>query len=175
MPGYTRQTWINDDPATPPSAARLAVIENGIYDAHYREVGGARHTAVQSIPNGVNTALTFNSTIIAAFGMHNPANPTRLTCVTAGYYATSGHVSFAGNANGTRHAFIRVNGTTIITMQRSPNLGASAEVTISVSREVWPMVVNDYVELVVYQDSGAALNVVVSANFSPEFTAARVG
>ncbi len=173
MPGYTRQTWINDDPATPPSAARLTVIENGIYDAHYREYGGARHTVAQSIPSGVNTALTFNSTIGTAFGMHDPVNPTRLTSLVAGQYCISGHVSFAANATGFRYVTIRLNGTTYVAMQKAGALSGT-EVVLSISRAVLQMVVNDYVELVVYQDSGAALNATVNANWSPEFTAVRV-
>lgn len=31
---YTKQTWTNDDPATPLSGARLSHMEDGIEDAH---------------------------------------------------------------------------------------------------------------------------------------------
>lgn len=121
-----------------------------------------------SIPNNIATALTFNSERWDTDGIHSTVTNTgRMTCVTPALYAIFGHIQFAANATGIRSIFIRLNGTTIIGSQLNHQSSAAiAELSIATH---YVLAVNDYVELMVYQNSGGSLNVNVVGNLSPEF------
>lgn len=135
---------------------------------------GARvyNNSNQTIPNGVATALTFNSTLFDTDQMHNPLGPVpgRLIAVTKGKYVVTANVGFYGDANGTRLVGIKLNGTYVAMHTWAGFAGDSnfASVTATVS-----MAVNDYVEVFVYQNSGAGLDVVYFGEASPVFSAIR--
>lgn len=132
------------------------------------------HNAAQSITNNAVTALAFNSERFDNDGIHDTTTNTgRLTCKTAGVYAIGGHVNWANNATGLRLISIRLNGTTLLATQ-----GANA-VTTGNSQDqsvvtLGSLALNDYMELMVYQSSGGALNVQAAGNYSPEFWMVRV-
>lgn len=86
-----------------------------------------------------------------------------------------GHVEWAVNATGVRIARIRLNGATFIAVSDSPVAGHAVYNVRNNVMTLYDLAVNDYVELMVFQDSGAGLNVLASANFSPEFWMQLVG
>ena len=135
------------------------------------------HNAPQSIPNGVWTPLTFNSERFDTDNMHDPAsNPSRLTCRTAGRYLIFAHVVFDASASGTaRQVSLRLNGTG--SGSPTPSLGGDQTPAMAYGKATvataYDLAVGDYVEVVAYHDAGAALNVVVSSNDSPEFGMVR--
>lgn len=174
MSNYVKQTWADNDSNFPLSAARMAVIENGIYDAHFQPAVRVFRSANQSIATATLTALAFDQTRYDTDNVHDTVtNNSRFTCKTAGKYAITGNVSFAANATGFRRALIRLNGTTNIAAANQLSVTASLEAYLNVRCD-YDLAVNDYVELVVEQTSGGALNVLVAGNFSPEFAMVRV-
>lgn len=130
------------------------------------------HNANQSIANASNVALAFNSERYDTDGMHDPAtNNSRITIPIAGKYVISALVTFASNGTGLRYVFIRKNGTTTIGGAMGlPVTEAGVDFDLPVS-VIDSFVKGDYVEVVVQQRSGAALNVETHPQYSPEFAA----
>lgn len=135
----------------------------------------AYHNASQSVANNTLTALALNQERYDTDEIHDPAaNNSRLVCKTAGLYAVIGHAVFAAHATGYRQLSIRLNGATYISPQNNLSVGG-ADATNLTAQTQYFLNVNDYVELIAYQTSGGALNVLASANQSPEFMMARIG
>lgn len=160
---------------------KLSVLERQIGRLKVLEGGGggvipsARvyNNASISIPNNTVTALTFNSERWDTDNIHSTTTNTgRLTCVTAGIYHIYGTVQFAGNATGIRSLIIRLNGTTYLASNLSIASSAINEIAISTG---YSLSATDYVELLVYQNSGAARNVNSVGNYSPEFGMTYLG
>jgi hypothetical protein len=137
---------------------------------------GARifNSAAISIANNVVTALSFNSERYDTDTIHDTVtNNTRMTCRTAGLYDISASVEWAGpNATGHRSTHIRLNGATFIAGESIPP--SSDDVTRQTISTQYSLAAGDYVEVIVSQSSGGALNVNASANQSPEFSMVRV-
>lgn len=171
MSNYVKQTWTDGVSAL--SAARMGVIENGIFDAHFQPGCRTGHSANQSLTNSTNTVIAFDTERWDTDTIHdNVTNNSRLTCKTAGKYQISACIAYASNATGDRETSIRLNGTTVIAYDtRSAVNGA---VTIATISTLWDMAVNDYVEVLGFQTSGGALNVTTNAAYSPEFMMVRV-
>jgi hypothetical protein len=128
-----------------------------------------------SIPHNTMTALTFNSERYDTDTMHDlVTNPGRLTCKTAGKYEIGAGMVLGASGTGRRYAELRLNGTTVIDIFQIPVNSASAGTILKLNTQ-YDLAVNDYVEVRVLQDSGGALNVEASGNYSPEFWMARVG
>ena len=118
-----------------------------------------------SIPNNTLTALTFNSERVDTDTMHSTVTNTgRITMTTAGWYDVGGAIQWPAAAAGARAVYLRVNGTNYIAAKRLDN---AAQVDMEVSTS-WQFAAADYVEVVVLQVSGGALNVVAAASSSPE-------
>lgn len=176
---YVPQTWVDNNASNPVSAARMGVLEEGINDVSSAPAVRVFHNASQATTTGVAFVLAFNSERIDQAGgvastMHDTVtNNSRLTCRYAGVYLINGLVEIAANATGLRRLDVRLNGTTIIGSESTLNIGAGANLQMEVST-LYPMAVNDYVELLVTQNSGGNLNVNVAGNYSPEFGMCRV-
>ena len=161
------------------SAAKANLLEAGVNDVSYAPAVRVYHNANQSITNVTLTALAFNSERFdqagnAADTQHDTVtNNSRLTCRYAGVYQITGMVDWATNTNGGRQAQLWLNNATQIGALRLATVGSTNVCTIQVTA-LYALAVNDYVELKVYQDSGGALNVLASGNFSPEFMMVRV-
>ena len=130
--------------------------------------------AISITTSGTAQALTFNSERYDTDTMHDTATNTgRITIKTAGLYVVFALVEFASNATGYRQAYIRLNGTTVIAAQSGPaatSLGTELNPTC-----IYKFAVNDYIEVLVAQLSGGALNVNAGGNFTPEFGATWCG
>ena len=147
-----------------------------VFDVYPAVTPSARvyNNAAISINNDTATALTFNSERWDTDEIHSTVTDTgRLTCKTAGIYTLNGHVAFAGNSTGNRYILIQLNGSTNLAIHRHAP-GTSGESRMSIST-VYSLAVNDYVELLVWQNSGGALNVVTAPNYSPEFGMTYLG
>lgn len=122
--------------------------------------------------SGSYQALTFDSERVDVGAMHNTVSNTgRLTVPTGGdgFYAIGGQIEFASNATGRRGIQIRLNGSTVIAREETGNLGANDHaVTVAT---VYQLAAADYVELMGYQASGGALNMLATSAYSPEFYA----
>lgn len=161
---------------------KLSVLDRQIGRLKVLEGGGggvipsARvyNNAVIAVANNTDVVLTFNSERYDTDTIHSTiTNTSRLTCKTAGIYDIWAAVEFAGNATGIRYLSIRLNGTTYIA-----RIGAPATSTIIHALNVschYSLTANDYLEALVYQNSGAALNVNSAGNYSPEFGMTYLG
>lgn len=129
-----------------------------------------------SINDATLTALTFNTERFDNDTMHSTSSNTgRITFTTAGRYYVAACVQFAVNATGNvRRVAIRLNGATIIADKTVTPVGGSNATIVPISTS-YDFAAADYVEVLVYQDSGGALNVEAAGNISPEFMAALFG
>lgn len=152
-----------------------AAIMNAYWNENVRTLANplcvrAYHNAAQSIPNGALTVLAFNNERYRVGGMHDTAtNNSRFTLPSAGVYHVTFVGEFAVNATGVRQAALRLNGTTYIDAM-STNGNASIGTQVKLSTD-YKFAGGDYVEVLVRQDSGGALNLSVAGNYSPEVTA----
>lgn len=124
------------------------------------------HSMEQSIAHNVNTVLLFNSERFDTDNLYTPAASGRLTCNTAGVYLIGGTVAFALNSTGARQIFLALNGITPIASEvvAATNSGP----TVLTLSTIYALSVGDFVQLLAYQNSGAALNA-INGYASPEF------
>lgn len=154
----------------------VATGESTVYAA------GVYKSTDTTITTATATALTFNTERKDTNGFHSlVSNTERLTVPTGGdgWYDITGGVSWEQvTASGVRRVQIRLNGTTVLASvgQYFPTataLGVTNVCDQVVSRK-YELVATDYVELVVFHDTGANLKVLSSGNYSPEFTITRL-
>jgi hypothetical protein len=136
----------------------------------------AYNSIALSIPNNSTTLMTFNSERRDDASFHSTSvNTGRLTVPTgyAGWYKIQGDVDWASNATGLRTLAIRLNGGNWIAADsRTPISGNVTQHSIS---GLYYLADGDYVEMLAFQNSGGALNINATNNFSPEFSMVRIG
>jgi hypothetical protein len=131
-----------------------------------------RNSAALAINNNSTTVMTFDTERWDEGGFFAPGTPGRLTAPEAGHYLIGSHAAFAANATGTRELLIRLNGGSSLAI--APGTGsASREGRMSVVTE-YELAAGDYIESLVFQDSGGVLNVVATSAYSPEFWIVRL-
>lgn len=146
------------------------------------ELGAARpharvsRSTAQAIANVTLTAISFDTAEFdggSIAGHWAVGAPTRLTCQRAGCYVLSGGTEWQAVAGGNQRAmFLRLNGATYIGGQVSPFNAATGSGTSA--SEIIRLAVADYVELVVYQDSGGNLNALSTGQGLPRLAMAWV-
>lgn len=111
----------------------------------------------QSISGGTITALSWNIEIYDTNGYHdNSTNNTRLTAPMAGYYRIGGRVEWSANTTNRRTLAYKINGAGYTAMSKA--VATDGENYQSFSDEIF-LNANDYVEIVVHQDSGSTLTI----------------
>ena len=121
-----------------------------------------------SIANGGSgTLLTFNSERFDSDTMHSTAaNTGRITFTTAGTYLVGCNVAFASAAGAYRDLYCYLNGATIVAFQTvAPVSGQPTRLSLST---LYAFTAGQYIEFYAGQNSGAAINVTASGNYSPE-------
>lgn len=163
------------DPSTPAAGSwKLYVKADGLYlvdDAGSiaGPLGGgipthhgvkATRATTQSIPNATWTPVQFTAEEWDTDTYHdNSVNPSRFTVPAdrAGYYRLTAHAAWDVSANGDRYYAFRVNGGSqqgTVSGQYRTSIYYNDLTTLEVH-----LAVGDYAELMVYQDSGGALDV----------------
>lgn len=132
------------------------------------------HSANQAIPINTWTALAMDSERWDTDNMHHPTvNNSHLTCTHAGKYLIIGGVQWAASGVGWRGLGIRLNGGIHI------GLFIGGLSSLNISEGIVSCIGNlnpaDYVQLEVYQNSGAPLNVLALMAHSTEFMMQRIG
>ena len=143
--------------------AELDAVTSQLADITNKQYARVYHNTIQSIADGTDTYLAFNSERVDTNAMHDVVtNNSRLTCKVAGTYLIIAQVVWS-NASGVgqRSAGIRLNGTTMIANSSIPGV-ESQYVSMSCST-IYTLAVNDYVEVRVRQTSGGALSVIDSS------------
>ena len=121
------------------------------------------NSSVQSVPDSTITALLCGSESLDNNGMHSTtSNTSRIIAIAAGRYTFTGTASFAANATGMRRLTFRLNGTTEYDLVQVVATSVLSNVILSASR-TFTLAANEYMEMVVHQSSGGALNVTALA------------
>lgn len=130
---------------------------------------GARvnRTGILSIPNATETAIPFNFEQYDTHGFWDPAHPTRLTVPVgrAGLLAWDGALEWQDQGSpdpdtGVRGVALRKNGNSYIKQGQTITAPIKREMRQTVETPGVLLAAGDYVELTVYQDSGAARTIV---------------
>jgi len=150
---------------TAPTDANLNSLRDGINFLLNPPRVLLTNSALQSVPSGVSTVLTFDTETYDTDAMHSTVtNPDRITTVTAGLYTVSlsapTQFSSAGPA---RQMRVHQNGAIFA------YAGPTSTLTLDV-----PCVAGDYLQFVVYQNSGVALSYGGGGVDSAHFCARRV-
>lgn len=145
-------------------AARLAQAISGVHGP----VTELHQTAAQSIPNATYTPLRWDTALIDTYAAWNPETPTRLLIVRDGVHLVSGLVLVVGGTTGRRAAAIRRNGNqSVRASQTLIPAGGASDVAVPVRTVAVACQAGDYLELLTFQDSGAAQNTYVTGDDSP--------
>lgn len=125
----------------------------------------ATRTAALSITTATFTNISFNGTdIYDTDTMHDPVtNNTRITINTAGVYHVWGATEFAANATGLRRTALVLNAAQKLAGAYEGTPGG-AQNGILEAHAVYKFAATDFVELYVYQSSGAGLNILGTGN-----------
>jgi hypothetical protein len=135
----------------------MAIVQ--VPSTSYRGVSLFQSSAgTQSIPGSTDTTLTYDSEQWDTDGFHSTStNTSRITIPAglAGKYLISCSTSYGLNATGQRALYLRKNGTNV---KYFPGVAGSSSVyTANHSSFVLNLAVGDYIEMIVYQDSGGSL------------------
>ncbi|HLL47047.1 MAG TPA: hypothetical protein VK399_10055 [Longimicrobiaceae bacterium] len=131
-------------------------------------------TASVPIPNLTETVLPFGQVDLDSGGFWSAAQPTRLTIPRGmgGVYLVVAHGVFAGGAEANRMTGFRLNGTSILGLSRLVVAGSSIAV---VATQIVRLQGNDYLDMRMYQDSGATINAIGTQSYETSFMITRLG
>ena len=127
------------------------------------------HSTTQSVSNAVATEIAFDSEISDVPGWHSTStNNSRITVDANGYYQASGFVEYTG-AGGTGTymdtVMIYINGVDSYSTRQWVEINAFNK-RYSITTPIFGLAANDYIELVLEQNSGGSRTVQNSARFS---------
>lgn len=120
-----------------------------------------RKSANQSIANGTITTVLFDTETKDTDAYHSTVSNTgRITIPKTGVYLVEYMVTFAANTTGQRYAWIALNGSTSNRFDGYMLISASSSDSTAVGgTAIMSLAATDYVETMVFQNSGGALNV----------------
>ncbi len=178
MPAYPYVPFTYVGTANEVTTTRLNTSELGIRDMSQQPAVRVTHSTTQSATTGVPLVLAFNTERYDQAGgsastMHDTVtNNSRLTAVYAGIYSIAAHGEWTASIAGSSSAAaIRLNGATTIARQ----LTGSVDLRSWSLETKYLLAVNDYVEVLVTQNSGSSATVAQAGNYTPEFMMVRVG
>lgn len=123
------------------------------------------HNVSQDILTSTWTILAFNSELWDTDAMHDlVTNNNRITCKVAGKYLCEGVVRISSNPTGARHVAIKKNGSWDDSAYAVLPAISGQPIRVLVSI-VYVLAVNDYIEMIVFQDSGATLTTDYAAGY----------
>lgn len=154
--------------------------KNAVYDKIETLGGGGggsivlvdvyRATSNQSISNATNTAVQFNAEVSDSGGYHdNSTNNTRLIVPggAGGTFIVTGQVDFAPSGTGVRQAAIFKNGIGgDVRLAQNSQDGNGTLNRLQVTTGPIALSAADYVELVVFQNSGGALDAILGSGYT---------
>jgi hypothetical protein len=124
-----------------------------------RDYTEVTRSAVLSVNNTTDTVVGFDTETVDDLNRHdNVTNNSRITFATAGLFIVGAYTTWAVNGTGGRYSQIRLNGATLLAAVDAPSQNAAKSAGDSTIVVPHAFAANDYVELLVYQNSGAALN-----------------
>lgn len=132
-----------------------------------------RRSTNQSLASGGSgTVITFDAERYDSDTMWSAGS--RITIVTAGLYTVTGGALYEANSTGYRQTAIQLNGTTLLAADSKLAVTAPGPTAGSVAT-TYKLVPGDYLELLCFQNSGIAINVLTYQSMSPELSAVWSG
>ena len=131
-------------------------------------------SGVQSIPDSAFTDISWTSIIKDTGNFFSALNPTYITIPSSGWYVLRTHIAWNANLAGVRHHLIRsVAGVSYAHDKRNFTPGSGVDMDLT---RVMYLPINTQVKILVWQNSGAALDVLVagSAGVRTSFNVARM-
>lgn len=117
-----------------------------------------------AIPNNSETKYAgWDTTRFDTDSMFSIAQ-SRITVPLARRYSISATLAFASNSTGSRYAYLRLNGSTNLAYHTPATV--SGQETVMQMHRTLSLNANDYIEVVVWQNSGADRNIMGGANWS---------
>jgi len=155
-------------------AEAIAAAKTDATLLNYTEGARVYHSFFQTIPDTTYTVIAFDSERYDTDAIHDPAtNNSRLTCKTPGKYLIIATIEFLEEIYGHRIMLLMLNGAIpVSSLVLAQNVLGG---WVGCNATIYDLVVDDYVEVWVYQDAGRALEVAAHANSSPEFMMQRIG
>ncbi len=124
-----------------------------------------RQTVAQSIPNNTYTSLTFDTEDIDRDNAHSTSsNTSRYTSQTQGYYDHDGNFPLNSNATGQRALRWAVNATAVNASEAIIAASGAGGVSLTAVGRLIFLNVGDFSELQGFQNSGVAINTLVSGS-----------
>ena len=121
-------------------------------------------STAQSVAHSSYALLTFDVEKFDTHEMHdNSIDNSRITIPVDGKYLVVGSCSYASNATGYREAQLTVNGVAIRTTRQNAVSGVETEFTVEIVRD---FTAGQYIQLLVRQNSGGALNLLDGLAFT---------
>lgn len=169
--------------APPRPNAKVILVTDGLdlfALGHLAAEGGeiaprANRSTTQSIADATDTAISFDAVNNDAWDCWSSGNAARLTAPVTGRYMAVGQASFAANGTGYRRVFIEKNGTSTLGRSDSPSAPAGTALWLNVTAQPFDMTKGDYIRLMVFQNSGGALNATSSSTVSPSLSLIYLG
>lgn len=131
-----------------------------------------------SIPAVTTETIPFNDEVFDNNGMHdNSTNPSRITMNVAGYYVFGANIEMQNASDYTRiNLQIRKSGGAHIAFTQNSAIAGNLNQRYSIAG-MDHFEVGDYLELRIFQQNSGpnARDLVVSADYSPIFFAAKIG
>ena len=125
----------------------------------------AYHNTTQTIAHVTSTNFSLNAERYDTDNNHDTSsNNSRLTCKTAGKYIIVGNIEYGADIGDVRALEIYLNGETLIgyLTTNAYNLSTAGFPIRMVVASIWNLVVNDWVELRGYQNSGSTITIPAS-------------
>lgn len=165
------RTWVDGES---PGWETLGEIGDTIYWLLAPPMVKLHQTSAQSIPDSTNTAVTFNVEEVDAYGFHSTTtNPTRITPTIPGWYRGWMSCGFSDGVTTGNYRLVMLGKNGTLERSRRDNRPiVTAGQTRSPHGVPFFVACNgttDYVEMYVYQDSGAARTLGTTASIYPEF------
>lgn len=132
-------------------------------------------TAATSATNGAWTAAALAAENFDTDSYHdNTTNNSRITIPSDGTYLFVGQINFAASAAGTiRGVALRANGSAYRAAYYQPPMGATYENALQISL-IYQFVAGDYIQIVGFQDTGAALNITNTSTQTPALAVYKI-